>query len=389
VLPLVALCLGVLMGFGGMAVDVGYWEYAQRWQQSAADAAAIGGAQQLLYSSACPDSTNATSAAKSDAAKNGYTDGSNSVTVNVENPPARGTFSGTNCAVRAQITKSNVATFFTRLFGKSGIAETTEATAEVLWDGPGCIYMLGIGQNTNFNTSNVQATSCSIYINGSANFNDSTINAKSIGEVNYAGSNNAGTFSGAQPSQIPPVADPCREIAGCRALTNTPPATSPCNGTYTAGSGVLYAGCYSNLNLHGATVTLMPSGGSTTFVLAGSSNFSGSTISGTGVTIYIPPGASTNFDLANITLSAPSTGSYKGVAFFPDSGNSSTVNLNGNSVNIGGLIYAPSAQLNYNGARGQYTVLVANYMNLNSSGTYDFGSPPSGQSLIGRSVLAL
>ena len=52
-LPLVALWLMVLMGFGGLAVDVGYWEYQQREQQSATDAAAIGGAQQLVYAG-CP-----------------------------------------------------------------------------------------------------------------------------------------------------------------------------------------------------------------------------------------------------------------------------------------------------------------------------------------------
>ena len=37
VLPLIALCLAVLMGFAGVAVDVGYWEYQQREQQNAAE----------------------------------------------------------------------------------------------------------------------------------------------------------------------------------------------------------------------------------------------------------------------------------------------------------------------------------------------------------------
>ena len=53
-LPLVALALAALMGFGGMAADVGYWRYQERQQQSATDAAAIGGAQQLLRST-CPN----------------------------------------------------------------------------------------------------------------------------------------------------------------------------------------------------------------------------------------------------------------------------------------------------------------------------------------------
>jgi Putative Flp pilus-assembly TadE/G-like len=394
VLPLVALCLSVLMGFGGMAVDVGYWEYAQREQQSATDAAALGGAQQLLYSASCPDSTNATAAAKSDAAKNGYTDGSNNVTVAVENPPATGTFSGTSCAVRVHITKKKIATFFTRLFGfgtagnPNAMTETTEATAEVLADGSGCVFMLGTGDNTNFNGSTVQASKCSIELNGSANFNGATVDAKSIGEANYAGSNNGGTFSGATPAPMLPAADPCPEIAGCAAIAKNPPSTSPCNGSYTAGSGVLAPGCYNNLNLHGATVSLTPSG---TFVFAGSANFNGASITGNGVTIYIPAGASApNFNKVNsLTLTPPTSGSYAGVSYYQDPSNSSGVNFNGSSTNIAGLIYAPAASMNYNGSQGQYAVLVAKYANFNGSSGEDFGSPAGGQSLIRRSVLTL
>lgn len=48
VLPLIAVLITALMGVGGMAVDVGSWEYHQQAQQSATDAAAVGGAQQLV-----------------------------------------------------------------------------------------------------------------------------------------------------------------------------------------------------------------------------------------------------------------------------------------------------------------------------------------------------
>ena len=94
VLPLIALSLAVLMGFAGMGVDVGYWQYHQREQQSAADAAALGGAQQLIYSG-CGNQAVAQSAAYTDSASNGFTNGANGITITVTNPPASGAYAGT------------------------------------------------------------------------------------------------------------------------------------------------------------------------------------------------------------------------------------------------------------------------------------------------------
>jgi Flp pilus assembly protein TadG len=384
VLPLIAICLAVLMGFGGMAVDVGYWRYVQREQQSATDAAALGGAQQLIYSG-CPAPSAATTAGQKDASNNGFTNGTNGVTVAVSNPPSSGNFTSNNCAVNATINSSKVATFFTRLFGKNPMAETTQATAAVVADGPGCIYMLGTGDNTNFNGSTVQASKCSIFLNGSANFNGANVNAGAIGEVNYGGSNNGGTFTGASPAQILPVADPCPEITGCEALTSSPPATSPCVGSY-AGNGILTPGCYSNLDLHGQTITMQAG----TYVFAGSANFNGASITGNGVTIYIPPGATApNFNkVSALTLTAPTTGSYPGVTYYQASGNSSGINFNGSNTNISGMIYAPSASINYNGSQGGYSLIVALYANFNGSTGEDFGAPPTNASLIKTVVLS-
>ncbi len=115
VLPLIAICLTVIMGFAGMSVDVGYLEYHQRQQQSAADAAAVGGAQQLIYSN-CANSGAATTAADNDSASNGYTNGANNVTVTVNNPPNSGPYAGNGCAVTVAITATKVPTFFSRLF---------------------------------------------------------------------------------------------------------------------------------------------------------------------------------------------------------------------------------------------------------------------------------
>lgn len=383
IIPLIALCLTVLLGFGGLGVDVATWEYHQREQQSATDAAALGGAQQLIYSN-CTNYSAATTAAQNDAGNGGFADGGN-VTVTVQTPPQSGPYAGNACAVSVQITSAKIASFLTRFFGQSGgVSESTSAVASAALQNNGCIYMLGSGQNTNFNSANIQAAPCSIYMNGSANFNGSTTDAQYIGEANYAGSNNGGSFTGSSPKKMFPVADPCPEIGGCAYLAANPPSIAPCAGVY-SGQGALGPGCYNNLNLHGATVTL----GQGLYVFSGSSNFSKASISGAGATIYMPAGASINFNQANIMLTPPTSGNYTGVSFYQVPSNSNGLNFNGTSTNISGLIYAPSASMNYNGALGRYTVLVASYANLNGSTGEDYGAPSAGQSyLIRKAVLS-
>jgi hypothetical protein len=383
VLPLVALCLAVLMGFAGIAVDVGYLEYRQQAQVSATDAAAIG-ASQALASQNCPYPTAAQAAAYNDAAINGFANGGN-VTVMVHNPPTSGPYANNNCAVSVQITTQHVATFFSQLFGyPNGMPESTSAVAAAASAGPGCIYMLSISGSTNFNGSTVQAPNCSILLNGLANFSSANVDAGFIGEANYAGSNNNGTFPQASPAPMLPVANPCPEIPGCAYLTANPPATSPCTGTYSGGS-TLTQGCYDNLSLNKATVTLNPG----LYVLPGASNFNQASITGSGVTIYIPSGATTNFNkVDSMTLSPPTSGNDAGVTYFQVPANSGDVNFNGSLTNLSGLIYAPTAAMNYNGSYGLYAIVVAAYANFNGSTGEDFATPPPNQSLIKSAVLS-
>ena len=176
VLPLIALSLAVLMAFAGIAVDVGYWEYQQREQQNAADAAALGGAQQLLYSSTgCPNQSLANTAGQADAAKNGFTAGG-STTVTINNPATIGPYAGQSCAVSAQITRTGVGSWFTRLFGfTNGATESTQAVATLTANDSGCIYLLSPTTSSNFNGAEVQAPSCGILINDSANFNNAMV----------------------------------------------------------------------------------------------------------------------------------------------------------------------------------------------------------------------
>ncbi len=101
-LPVFALMLVVLIGMAAMAVDVGYWRYQQRLAQTAADAAAIAGADELKY----PALADWNTAAKNDAAANGFTDnGGVTVGVTASSPPLTGSYIGNVLAVQVTVSQ--------------------------------------------------------------------------------------------------------------------------------------------------------------------------------------------------------------------------------------------------------------------------------------------
>jgi len=72
---LVALTLPALIGFGGLGVETGLWYTVKRQNQSAADAAAISAAYEIIYDLAhgtTPTAVNLTPAATEAATQNGY-----------------------------------------------------------------------------------------------------------------------------------------------------------------------------------------------------------------------------------------------------------------------------------------------------------------------------
>jgi hypothetical protein len=387
VLPLLAVGLAVLMGFAGVAIDVAYLEYRQQSQQTATDAAAAGGAEALLRAG-CPNQTAADNAAYANAANNGYANGGNN-TVLPNNPPLTGPFASNPCAVSVTINSTHNATFFSKLFGyPNGMPESTLAVAEVSSTGSGCIFLLSMTINQNFNGANVNASQCGMLINDTANFNGANMHVLNIGYAGQAPNTNGATFSEGVPAPMLPVADPCPEISGCAYLAANPPSTSTCTNLQGNGYvGQIYPGCYNNVNLNGATVTMNPG----TYVLNGGSNFNGANITGNGITIYVTAnGTPPNFNgVVAATMTPPTTGGAQGVLYYQVPSNTNSPNFNGDVGNYSGLIYAPGAtSANWNGAQGKYLVLVFGAANFNGGNALDLATPPPGQSLIKQAVVA-
>ncbi len=223
-------------------------------------------------------------------------------------------------------------------------------------------------------------------INDTTNFHGSTVTSPMIGYAGSAPNENSATFTEATPAPMLPVEDPCPEIAGCYYLANNPPSFT-C-GNYSSSSPTptaLPQGCYNNLTLNGANVTM-----SGVYVLNGASNFNMATISGTGVTIYVTASATPpNFNKANISISAPTSGSYNGVLYYQVPANTNSPNFNSVNASYSGLIYAPSSTMvNYNNNAASYTLLVLGSANFNGSSSFDFNAPGGNQSLVYKAVVA-
>jgi hypothetical protein len=391
-LPLIAMSLAVLLGFAGLSVDVGYLQYWEQQQQSATDAAALGGAEYHAHSN-CASATNAQDAALADANQNGFPNAGN-LTVTASSPPQSGPYAGNGCAVAVQITSQHVATFFSRLFGyPNGMAESTQAVAAAVNAGPGCIYLLSPSSSSIFNGDTVNAPQCGILINNdTATFNgDPTFDAAYIGYAGSAPIENGTTFTGATPAPMPPVNDPCSEIAGCAYLTANPPSTGSCTSqTYNGLSSVtIPEGCYNSIIVNGCTNVTFQSGG--LFIFNGTTIINGETsVTGSGVTLYVTAfgGAPTFNGISNVSLSPPTSGNYSGVLYYQVPTKTTAPIFNGVSQSLSGLIYAPAATgVIFNGTSGGYLVIVVGSATFNGSAAYDFATPPPGQSILKDAVI--
>ena len=91
-------------------------------------------------------------------------------------------------------------------------------------------------------------------------------------------------------------------------------------------------------------------------------------MSGTGVTIYVETGAVTMAGGATVSLSAPTTGYYQGILFYQDRANTNEATLvGGASQQMNGVLYFPSAHLNYTGGsstQATQTTIVSDTLTL-------------------------
>jgi len=359
---LVAATFGlvVLLGAAGLAVDLGYLRYQRRLQQSAADSAAIAGAAESAAG-------NATAAAREDSSLNGFTNGVNHVTVNVNPAFAFGTQTGVQVQVSAV-----QPTFFMRIFGVNSVTVSTVAVA-LSSSATNCIYGLNTVGTALSNSGTVNAPTCGIVDNANL-LNTNSVTAALVavhGTASGAATSPAATTGTVQ------AGDPLFRLAAPRTRGGCTPNPNIAG----ARNQTIFANTYCGITIGGSgNVTLSP--GTYAVTGGGGITFSGTgTITGNGVTIYMGAGGGpVNINNApgssrTLQLTAPTAGALAGILFFQDRGNAQTASIDGKGTSrLQGALYFPDATLNLanTGTLANYTLAVAK--SLSFTGTVNFGS---------------
>ena len=399
VLVNIVLSATALLAILGLAIDTGYLQLVKTRMQAAADAAAVGGVQENRLNG----SANVVTAAKADASLNGFTDGSNSVTVTVNSPPGSGSYTASSSAVEVIISQ-DVAPFFMQLLKFTSVSVRARSVAR-LGSGTANIYALSPSGSGAFTVSG----GVTVNIAGGVTVDSSNATALSVtggshltaGSIAVVGNypNPASSGSSISPAPVTGAAslpDPLAYLAA--------PAVGACTQTnYSIGNGkstTLSQGVYCGgiTIAGGATVGFNPG----TYILKGGGlNISnGATVTGSGLTFYNTQGGGYSYGTvtmgggSSVQLAAPTTGSLAGILFFQDrSVVSGLVNTfsNGASTKFTGALYFPTTGVAYSGgASGAYTIVVSSTLSFTGGTTMNnnFSSLPGGSPIRGNATLS-
>jgi Flp pilus assembly protein TadG len=399
VMVLICVSLVAIVGMIAVVTDFSFMQHQRNMMQTAADSAAMAGSEELAYGDQVV-------AGQADAATNGYTNGTGSVTVTINNPPSTGPNASNSGYVEAIVTKPEP-TYFLRVLGVTTMTVSARAVAYE-GNGPNCIYVLNpTASGALSGNGNVSvASGCGLLVDSNSStaitaVGNVSITAPQIGVVgNYSAGSNV-TLTPAPKTGVIAATDPLAYVAaptvGSCAHTNF--SLNGNNGS--SGSPYqLYAGTYcGGISVHGNAVLKFNAG---TYVMAGGgmSISANTTMSGTGITFYNTTGTGgyggINFNgNTQANFSAPTSGPLAGILFFqdrsiPSTGAGSTITGNASST-FDGALYFPTTVLSFNGnsSANGYSIVVANQLSL--SGNASIGanySSLTGGSPIKGTILA-
>ncbi len=372
VVALVAGAIFVIIAIAALAVDIGSLYATRRNMQTAADAAAIAGANALQTacgtssSCSCNSESSCESAGAEVAKLNGYINGgANSTSVSVVTPSTPPTNPVGGIFVQASVSEA-VPTYFMRAVGFSTVTVGATAIAGYATS-TNCVYIKNPGDvaktltvsggaelKANCGILDESTSSDGMDVSGGS----SEVSGTTVGVVasSYSGSSGgasvtcSGSTTNCPATGVAATPDPLAYLdsdeptpGACVTGANETTATSGNGGTIGPGtycSGIKVGG--------GHTITLT----SGLYILTGSNglNVSGtSTIDGTNVTIYnsgtgkvdISGGSTAN-------LTAPGTGQagLPGILFFQDPSNTAAATFSGGSTgNVEGALYFPTTTM--------------------------------------------
>jgi len=370
--------------------------------QKAADAGALAAATAKIYGG------NYVTAGRNDAAANGFTNGTNGISVKVNYPPLTtgDPFTGNTGYVEVIVAQAQP-TFFMRVGGFNSVNVASRAVASIVGSASGCIYVMDpTDPDTYSATGTITVNSaCGIKV-------DSNNTAKGAFKDNGGACTDATVIAVVGSVDVDSCSQPPTPTTGVAPFSDPlsylqPPTYSGCdqNNTHINKDTTLNPGVYCggiqvssgvNVTLNSGLYVLNGGG----FKMSGGGSLIGST---SGVMFYNTGTASNGINkygtidiegVNNTTLIASNTntnGMIAGILFFDDRNASTYISnpvniITGNTnANISGALYFPSSSLQYAGGTAQstYTIVVAwqfsvvgnSVFNDNYSGLPGGGSP--------------
>lgn len=415
-----------LFGMVGLAADVGWMYFREQAAQSAAEAAAWGGALAALKTSptgftcgassvvcqaatACPNPIpttggsniyNACLYAKDNGFQVSSTSNQNvTIAANTTAPP---TLTGISPEywVTARATERIPQLFSSILGNKNGYISARSTVGIEGKVPPQCIYVLDPSDADTLDASGatIVSTTCSVQVNSSATYaaqvhGSSSITASAINVVGTTEATGTSTFSPTPTTGAPVITDPFINLP-------TPSYSTTCSQTnYTLGnanSATLTQGTYCGGITITGSATAAFSGGTYILLGGGLTISRGATVTGSGVMFYLT--GNTTYPYAGIsisggtstTLSAQTSGAYEGVLFYSDRSITSPAAssiTNGASATLNGSIYLPYSLLTFTGGSSTnipYTALIVYQLSLTGSAYMQYDSTGAHTGIVNR-----
>jgi len=354
---LAAVLFPAIIGGIGLGSEAGYWYLKQRQLQHAADLAAHAAGTRMR--SGDSDATLYTIARRI-AGKAGYTPQAGELVLHT--PPLDGVYANNEDAVEVRLTRQ-IPRMFSGIFSGAPVALNAEAVALIRDGNEACVLALSRDASPGVKLSGsslVELNGCDLASNslaadsilmsgGSASLSAGCV--YSVGEIvettRLTLTECAAVKEYASVTQDPYASVP--EPTNLAAIPLATDRTGTFTPTYDYAPGVK-AMRFTGIDKLFGTVTLDPG----LYVIDGGTLHAnaGTTITGTGVTIFLANGATVQLNgTAILNLSPPTTGPYSGLAFF---GSRSSVGVthqvNGNSGSVvEGAVYFPKSHIQFSG----------------------------------------
>ena len=367
VVVLAAGAMLVIIGMAALAVDVGSLYATRRNMQTAADAAAIAGANALETTCGtnagctCESEAACASAAQDVATLNGYAGGVTVKTPATKPNPANGVY------VQVDVTQA-VPTYFMGALGLSTVSVKTTAVAGYA-PTPNCMFirdpnndpdtLVVSGGNSKISADcgilDESSNSKGMDVSGGASVEVSSIGIAASSYTGTSGGSTVtcnGTTANCPQTKVAPSTDPLGYLDSEEPTPGTCATGTDLLNATSGNGGAIHPGTYCTgikVSNSGHTITLNPG----LYILTGNNGLNvsgGATISGSGVTIYNSGTGKVDISGGStVNLTAPidsSAGGIPSVLIFQDPANTAAATFSGGSTgNIQGDLYFPTATM--------------------------------------------